>query len=79
MDCCVFLFLDAIPNMPVKKSDVIRAVVVRTSKGVRRESGMMLRFDENAAVLINLDGSPKGTVRLFLNIFLFIENNSYYL
>ena len=65
--------------MPVKKSDVIRAVVVRTSKGVRRESGMMLRFDENAAVLINLDGSPKGTVRLFLNIFLFIENNSYYL
>lgn len=69
MDCCVFLFLDAIPNMPVKKSDVVRAVVVRTSKGVRRESGMMLRFDENAAVLINTDGSPKGTVRFLFFVY----------
>lgn len=49
--------------MPVKKSEVVRAVVVRTSKGLRRESGMTIRFDENAAVLINSDGSPKGTVR----------------
>lgn len=48
--------------MPVKKSDVVKAVVVRTSKGLKRESGMMLRFDENAAVLINADGSPRGTM-----------------
>ena len=48
--------------MSVKKSDVVKAVVVRTSKGLKRESGMMLRFDENAAVLINADGSPRGTV-----------------
>ena len=48
--------------MAVKKSDVVKAVVVRTLKGVRRESGMLLRFDENAAVIVNADGSPKGTV-----------------
>lgn len=55
-------FFEAVPNMAVKKSDVVKAVIVRTSKGLRRESGMMIRFDENAAVLINPDGSPKGTV-----------------
>lgn len=48
--------------MSVKKSDVIKAVIVRTVKGLRRESGMMIRFDENAAVIINNDRSPKGTV-----------------
>jgi large subunit ribosomal protein L14 len=48
--------------MPVKKSDVVRAVVVRTVKGLRRESGMLIRFDENAAILINADGSPKGSL-----------------
>lgn len=57
---------EAVPNMSVKKSDVVKAVIVRTSKGLRRESGMMLRFDENAAVLINADGSPRGTLSLFL-------------
>lgn len=56
---------EAVPNMSVKKSDVVKAVIVRTSKGLRRESGMMLRFDENAAVLINADGSPRGTVSFF--------------
>lgn len=48
--------------MAVKKSDVVKAVVVRSAKGLRRESGMMIRFDENAGVIINNDGSPKGTV-----------------
>lgn len=55
-------FLEAVPNMPVKKSDVVKAVIVRTLKGLRRESGMLIRFDENAAVIINADNSPKGTV-----------------
>lgn len=50
--------------MSVKKSDVVKAVIVRTAKGLRRESGMMIRFDENAAVIINADRSPKGT-RIF--------------
>ena len=48
--------------MTIKKSDVVKAVIVRTLKGVRRESGMAIRFDENAAVIINSDGSPRGTV-----------------
>lgn len=48
--------------MAVKKSDVVKAVVIRTSKGLRRESGMVIRFDENAVVLINQDGSPRGTM-----------------
>lgn len=48
--------------MLVKRSDVVRAVIVRTSKGLKRESGMLIRFDENAAVIINVDRSPKGTV-----------------
>jgi large subunit ribosomal protein L14 len=60
---CLFGYiLEAVPNMSVKRSDVVKAVVVRTSKGLKRESGMMLRFDENAAVLINADGSPRGTM-----------------
>lgn len=48
--------------MNVKRSDVVKAVIVRTSKGLRRESGMKIRFDENAAVIINNDKAPKGTV-----------------
>ena len=52
---------DAIPNMAVKKSDVVRAVIVRTRKALRRDSGMSIRFDDNAAVIINPEGNPKGT------------------
>nr|YP_007517039.1 ribosomal protein L14 [Euglena viridis]AEY70811.1 ribosomal protein L14 [Euglena viridis] len=60
-DIIVAVVKEAVPNMATKKSDVVKAVVVRTSKGLRRESGMMIRFDENAAVIVNADGSPKGT------------------
>lgn len=60
-DIIVAVVKDAIPNMAVKKSDVVRAVVVRTRKGIRRSSGMSIRFDDNAAVIINQDGNPKGT------------------
>ncbi len=60
-DVIVGVVKDALPNMPVKKSDVIKAVVVRTRKGLRRESGMSIRFDDNAAVLINEGGNPRGT------------------
>jgi large subunit ribosomal protein L14 len=52
---------DAIPNMAVKRSDVVRAVVVRTRHSLRRDSGMSIRFDDNAAVIINPEGNPKGT------------------
>ena len=60
-DIIIAVVKDAIPNMGVKKSDVVRAVVVRTKKGLRRSSGMSIRFDDNAAVIINQDGNPKGT------------------
>lgn len=63
--------------MSVKKSDVVRAVIVRITKGLRRESGMRIRFDENAVVLINSDGSPKGTFRLF-NFLVFEIKLEYY-
>ncbi|MEB3272973.1 MAG: 50S ribosomal protein L14 [Prochlorothrix sp.] len=60
-DVIIAVVKDAIPNMPIKKSDVVRAVIVRTRKGLRRESGMSIRFDDNAAVIINTDGNPRGT------------------
>ncbi|MEM9087790.1 MAG: 50S ribosomal protein L14 [Cyanobacteria bacterium P01_F01_bin.53] len=60
-DVIVAVVKDALPNMGVKKSDVVKAVVVRTRKGIRRSSGMSIRFDDNAAVLITPDGNPKGT------------------
>lgn len=55
----------ATPNMPVKKGDVIKAVVVRTRKAIRRLDGSTLRFDDNACVVINPNnGEPRGT-RIF--------------
>ena len=55
---------DAIPNAGVKKGEVVRAVVVRTNKEMRRRDGSYIRFDDNAAVLINPQGEPRGT-RIF--------------
>ena len=54
----------ATPGGVVKKGEVVKAVVVRTRKGVRRPDGSYLKFDENAAVIIREDGTPKGT-RIF--------------
>lgn len=54
----------AAPGGVVKKGDVVKAVVVRSEKGVRREDGTYIRFDENAAVIIKEDKNPKGT-RIF--------------
>ena len=54
----------ATPGGVVKKGEVVKAVVVRTRKGVRRADGSYLKFDENAAVIIRDDGTPKGT-RIF--------------
>ncbi len=60
-DVIVGVVKDALPNMPVKRSDVVKAVVVRTVTTLRRPDGMSIRFDDNAAVIINNDGNPKGT------------------
>ena len=54
----------AAPGGVVKKGDVVKAVVVRTASGVRRNDGTYIRFDENAAVIIKEDKNPKGT-RIF--------------
>ena len=54
----------AIPTGVVKKGDVVKAVIVRTTKPIRRADGSYVRFDENAAVIIRDDGTPKGT-RIF--------------
>jgi large subunit ribosomal protein L14 len=60
-DVIVAVVKDALPNMGVKKSDVVKAVIVRTKHTLRRDSGMSIRFDDNAAVIINPDGNPRGT------------------
>jgi large subunit ribosomal protein L14 len=60
-DVIIAVVKDALPNMAVKKSDIVRAVIVRTRKSLRRESGMSIRFDDNAAVIINKDNNPRGT------------------
>ena len=54
----------AAPGGTVKKGDVVRAVIVRSAKGVRRNDGTYVRFDENAAVIIREDKNPRGT-RIF--------------
>ena len=54
----------AAPNGQVKKGDVVKAVIVRSVKGIRREDGTYIRFDENAAVIIRDDKNPRGT-RIF--------------
>ena len=63
-DVVVVSIRETLPNGKVKKGDVARAVIVRTSKEVRRPDGTYIRFDNNSAVLINKDGEPIGT-RIF--------------
>ena len=63
-DVIVCAVKDATPGGVVKKGDVVRAVVVRTVKGARRKDGSYIRFDENAAVIIKEDMTPRGT-RIF--------------
>ena len=54
----------AAPGGAVKKGEVVKAVIVRTKKGIRRDDGTYIRFDENAAVIINTNKEPRGT-RIF--------------
>ncbi len=63
-DTIVVSVKEAIPRGRVKKGQVMKAVIVRTAKGVRRADGSLIRFDGNAAVLINANGDPIGT-RIF--------------
>ncbi len=63
-DVVVACVKKATPGGVVKKGDVVRAVIVRSAKGIRRNDGSYIKFDENAAVIINDDKTPKGT-RIF--------------
>ena len=63
-DVIICAVKEAIPNGAVKKSEVVRCVIVRTKNQVRRDDGSYIRFDQNACVLINADGTPRGT-RIF--------------
>jgi large subunit ribosomal protein L14 len=63
-DLIVATVKDAIPNAGIKKGEIVQAVVVRTAKETRRKDGTYIRFDDNAAVIINPQGEPRGT-RIF--------------
>ena len=63
-DIIIGVVKESLPRMTVKRSDIVRSVVVRTRKSVRRKNGMLIRFDDNAAVIINSDNNPRGT-RIF--------------
>lgn len=60
-DIIIAVVKEAIPNMTLKKSEIVRAVIVRTCKGLRRVNGLIIRFDDNAAVIINKENNPRGT------------------
>ena len=63
-DVVVATVKDAVPAAQVKKGEVVKAVVVRTAKETRRRDGSYIRFDDNAAVILNEQGEPRGT-RIF--------------
>lgn len=63
-DVIIAAVKEAIPGAPVKEGQVVRAVIVRTVFGVSRADGSHIKFDDNAAVIINPDGNPRGT-RIF--------------
>nr|YP_009404099.1 ribosomal protein L14 [Pratia angulata]ASA35364.1 ribosomal protein L14 [Pratia angulata] len=60
-DVIVAVIKEAVPQMSLKKSEVVRAVIVRTCKELKRDDGMIIRYDDNAAVIIDQEGNPKGT------------------
>ena len=60
-DVIIGVVKDATPNMPIKRSDVVSAVIMRTKSTIRRKDGMSIRFDDNAAVIINKENNPRGT------------------
>uniref|UniRef100_A0AAT9ZSD4 Large ribosomal subunit protein uL14c n=1 Tax=Phanera cardinalis TaxID=3078825 RepID=A0AAT9ZSD4_9FABA len=63
-DVIVAVIKETAPNTTLERSEVIRAVIVRTSKELKRKNGMIIRYDDNAAVVIDQKGNPKGT-RIF--------------
>ena len=75
-DIIIGVVKEALPNMAIKRSSVIRAVVVRTKKTIKRQDGMGVRFDDNAAVIINTENNPRGT-RVFGPVAKEIRENNF--
>ena len=67
---------EAAPNSPVRKGEIVRAVVIRQAQGRRRPDGTYIKFDENAAVLVNDDSMPRGT-RIFGPVARELRDNNY--
>nr|YP_010555828.1 ribosomal protein L14 [Phacellanthus tubiflorus]UYR95058.1 ribosomal protein L14 [Phacellanthus tubiflorus] len=63
-DIIIAVVKKAVPSMSLEKSEVVRAVIVRTCKELKRDNGIIIRYDDNAAVVIDHKGNPKGT-RIF--------------
>ena len=75
-DVIIGVVKDAAPNLTVKRSDVVRAVIVRTKQSIRRKDGSRLRFDDNASVIINKENNPRGT-RVFGPIARELKDNGF--
>jgi large subunit ribosomal protein L14 len=75
-DTIIAVVKEAIPNVSIKRSDVVRAIIVRTTKAIRRKDGMYIRFDDNAVVIVNLENNPRGT-RVFGPVAREIRDKSY--
>jgi large subunit ribosomal protein L14 len=60
-DIIIGVVKEALPNMQIKRSNIVRAVIVRTKHPIKRTDGMTLRFDDNAVVIINAENNPRGT------------------
>ncbi|KAH1091511.1 hypothetical protein J1N35_018768 [Gossypium stocksii] len=60
-DVIVVVIKGAVPNTPLERSEVIKVVIVRTCKELKRHNGMIVRYDDNAAVVIDQEGNPKRT------------------
>ena len=75
-DTIIAVVKEAIPNMPVKRSNIVKAIIVRTKKTIRRHDGMYIRFDDNAVVIVNNDNNPRGT-RVFGPVAREIRDNNF--
>jgi len=60
-DVIIGVVKEAIPNMAIKRSNIVRAVIVRTTNNIKRSDGMVIRFNDNAVVIINTENNPRGT------------------
>lgn len=60
-DIIIAVVKEALPNMLIKRSSIVRAVIIRTRNTIKRKDGMSLRFDDNAAIIINAENNPRGT------------------